>query len=1217
MNSTPSTPKPPPFRARTTLLPIFSPAPTTTAADGSEIVVPSGMELIIRGVYDPSKTTLADPVPTVEGVITRLSASIKDLSVIPVEVRPYSSRDRGTSAPTSTSCYVRLPCSPSPDEEEPRCDLLEVWLHALRNDQPTWEVAWSPTTTGKDKRSWVRFTNLFKPDELPASAQGRRVEISPAILDKVKKICSYLDGKGLHVADSYVNAGGAVLSMANPSHVDQICDQRELKISSVSDSPLIVARGRQIEICNAFEIIINGINSYDGIDSPILCWIASLFPPDSQHIVTYRFPPGDPDALIFHMCDWQSTARVLRSGTAFEDAFGKRWANLTPPQLLWTCNSKGIYRKDNYRMINTGGQELAKGLNGITESLKELRRDVAATTARVGNIETAMTKMVSSIEGIQEAEARNHRALIVLNNTQQLNSMLNHVSMDLMAARRDLKDADTAEEVRECKEQIALLRDQEAKLRLEVRASDTGFSAMLGGTTGDIVGAPPRRTIANAVPSTTAPPIASGFTDTPAHMSPTTSTPASPSCEPSRDASTYVLPRPQIPAPPMGLFGKALAATHDPTSPTPTSRHKHSSGERDDQSQFEGQTPAKRVRTSTSRPADASRNKVIDHDQLMRSPDGAVDNVSLQFCSFPSSSLSATRDASPARSLTPTMQHEYHKPHRKSGCSCYLVVGNIREAVGSITSRVFSCPFSRPRCVRLVQHISKPPPSLNSKSILMIALCFLFFANLTSALPTQAHAAPVSVYALNANGLISPGTVHHVNTAINARKPHVFVLTETKTDSKLSSTLPNCEYNIFEEPGVRQTNSRFFKWGVVVGIRKDLQISQRVVTTKASLRGRIIVIDVVLTSSSGQGFRHRFIGAYAPWNPGDSNETRSFWSDVTQLCRATTTSWTLSGDLNATVSALERSSGGLDARSQFLQFLEHANALDLWSLDADRDRSRSWTCRARGASTGGSIIDRVVTSKATVLDSEIGVADGYNDWIPFTDHRAIVARLNYQAPATSRTALPMTEPANAPSQWTTEPRIKYPCKAEKARFDVFRENVDKKIRAEPSLRHPVIDDASFLSRYNMLTHIIVSSAEDSFGRNKRFTKSHKSILTPKISGLIASVRNVSGAIRIAKSIGHQDIRVSFASQCAYVDYAKQYQEDTSLSDCVSLIDYLHQRQKMLRKELFAAKLAQINARARKRNQFLISSSFICKKGKCSRNSQVSQRSQQLSVSAHF
>jgi hypothetical protein len=94
-----------------------------------------------------------------------------------------------------------------------------------------------------------------------------------------------------------------------------------------------------------------------------------------------------------------------------------------------------------------------------------------------------------------------------------------------------------------------------------------------------------------------------------------------------------------------------------------------------------------------------------------------------------------------------------------------------------------------------------------------------------------------SIYALNMNGLGGPGKISHVNSVISQRAPHAFVITETKTNEKLSSKLPSLKYNIFEEEAVPQSHGKGHKWGVAVGVRKDIQISQRVPITKSSLKG--------------------------------------------------------------------------------------------------------------------------------------------------------------------------------------------------------------------------------------------------------------------------------------------------------------------------------------------------------------------------------------------
>jgi hypothetical protein len=59
--------------------------------------------------------------------------------------------------------------------------------------------------------------------------------------------------------------------------------------------------------------------------------------------------------------------------------------------------------------------------------------------------------------------------------------------------------------------------------------------------------------------------------------------------------------------------------------------------------------------------------------------------------------------------------------------------------------------------------------------------------------------------------------------------------------------------------------------------------------------------------TSGRGFTHRIIGAYAPWNPGVNDG--DFWVQVAKVFQGSQHSWTLASDLNATISSVECPSG--------------------------------------------------------------------------------------------------------------------------------------------------------------------------------------------------------------------------------------------------------------------------------------------------------------------
>ncbi|KAJ7843510.1 hypothetical protein B0H14DRAFT_2585652 [Mycena olivaceomarginata] len=254
------------------------------------------------------------------------------------------------------------------------------------------------------------------------------------------------------------------------------------------------------------------------------------------------------------------------------------------------------------------------------------------------------------------------------------------------------------------------------------------------------------------------------------------------------------------------------------------------------------------------------------------------------------------------------------------------------------------------------------------------------------------------MYALNANGLVNSAKLHHIDSAITAWNPHAFTLSESKTNTKTGPNLPNGDYNIFEEPGVQADNHHLYKWGVALGICKNIQIAQRVQVTAAALQGLVVAVDIVLQANNSSSFTHRVISAYAPWDPS-TPALHDFWPELTKLCKSTSTSWTLGGDLNATVSSSECSSGWIKAHTQYLKFLDSVDSQDFWYNSPDRNLPHDWTSHAGPDVATGNIIDRIASSKQSYVDSEIRVADRPQDFVLYTNHRAVTANIVYTNPS--------------------------------------------------------------------------------------------------------------------------------------------------------------------------------------------------------------------------
>ncbi|KAF8163597.1 hypothetical protein B0H34DRAFT_795285 [Crassisporium funariophilum] len=255
--------------------------------------------------------------------------------------------------------------------------------------------------------------------------------------------------------------------------------------------------------------------------------------------------------------------------------------------------------------------------------------------------------------------------------------------------------------------------------------------------------------------------------------------------------------------------------------------------------------------------------------------------------------------------------------------SFHGVLDKLRDLNGYCRSRPSSCrSHAANTCPKFFLIIG----------LLIIALSLIQTAQ--AAIP-MSKTATLSIYTLNANSLVQPVKVNHINKVIKAMKPHTFILGKTKTKSKLSKSLPYSKYDIYEEPGESAKNYHIFKWGIVVGICKDIQVTQRLEIKDQSLKGRIIALNLILPTTDGRCIPHRLFGNYSPWNPREEGEGKSFWDNMTNLCRTTTKAWTIAGDLNATITPSKRNSGGSKARRQYLKFLQNTNAHDLWSDNQD------------------------------------------------------------------------------------------------------------------------------------------------------------------------------------------------------------------------------------------------------------------------------------------
>ena len=376
----------------------------------------------------------------------------------------------------------------------------------------------------------------------------------------------------------------------------------------------------------------------------------------------------------------------------------------------------------------------------------------------------------------------------------------------------------------------------------------------------------------------------------------------------------------------------------------------------------------------------------------------------------------------------------------------------------------------------------------------------------------------------------------------------MFIISELKSKVPVAGRLPTDDYHILEEKS-KPTNGTW-KWGVAIGIRK-LQIQHE------ELKGRIIAVDILLPSTNGCGFPHRIFGVYAPWDPGSKT---SFWEKMTETCRNSPHSWSLIGDLNSTVSPIERATS--ENRSAYTKFLRDSNGLDIWRNYPLRNRSMDWTCRSKDSEEGGSIIDRLVTSSNGIIEAHLQVASDRNDYIPVTDHRPLIARVIPDVPNGSRpTTLKLISLPN--------PRTRYPKLERKQKLQQFEQQTDSLAEDQGLFQMKIKDEASFITLYDALTEILNKTVDQVFRRNQVYRRGTiRDVTSTRIEAIKAEARRVGGAILLLR-MGATSRVLNQTRQ-----YLDRIRRSHRLLNDAELTEVLKRKRKELAKELYKERLKE-------------------------------------------
>jgi hypothetical protein len=172
------------------------------------------------------------------------------------------------------------------------------------------------------------------------------------------------------------------------------------------------------------------------------------------------------------------------------------------------------------------------------------------------------------------------------------------------------------------------------------------------------------------------------------------------------------------------------------------------------------------------------------------------------------------------------------------------------------------------------------------------------------------------------------------------------------------------------------------------------------------------------------------------------------------------------------------------------------------------------------------------------------------------------------------------------------PRVKYPSKKDKDKFETFRRKVDEMVQEKGLAQRPVISDISFLEHYNELTDIIVTTAKDVFSVTKKICIEEKKLSSPTIRRMERTLRSLGGALNLERR-AHLAM-VTEHSRTMLGLMRQEYENErraTSGGLFMTLREYILKKRRTLYKDLYHEHMKEIITRTRTRDRRKISYSL--------------------------
>ena len=803
---------------------------------------PVGCELIVCGVLPApgisAAETVRNAIKAASTFETESTVRILDTELFKVLVSPP-----GPRADRETYCYVCNAADVAQASNVPRPDLLERWISILTVLNNEWTVGWSPQRGGKDKSHWVALHGIAGLEKKSKSEFSRLVS-------------SEIERLGFPVVSSFsmneqqrTSAGVILRHLAD---IHRITRASPLICRALSPEPISAfANFRQVEPAYAFELAILGVGDYDPsfcgtLDSFFIHCTKDSEGSDSSAFVCSRMIP-EYDAYCFVMRDWSAVSQVLAATQPFEDFMKRNRLNLQPPQLVYELNSNNLWKVHTTTIIRKAGDDVIKRLDELDSKIEDLRQEQSsqfnAVDRRFALLEEGASQLLMSVKELSTEMGNSRRALLAQHSRSRMSDRIHSNCRRLDRIADELKFEENAETRQELKDEAKALLKENKEMEENVGLEDDLVKANLGLPT---ILPPPANNPSNPGTVTTTP------------LTPSATSPTAPSTPLPTPKQTPAKPKPI--APPSKETKKQRRSSRG-AGKVANQLEITTGGEMSIDDDEEGQVAETDGSPHVPKRQKRTNDEVMDVE-LANRKDSEEKSMENALCSM----------------RTPTV--------RLSGIwSC-----SGSDAVFSVGLWLNGSSFSLP----LRKDSSNIPkwPNTDRKSTAhlnallnmlqpryLIIIVFLFILCPVSCLAVSAPKSGLSIYALNANGMNNVLKLQHINTAVRARNPSVFVISELKSKTSVVGKMPGDAYNILKEKS--EPTDGTWKWGLLIGIRKDIQIAQWIQITERMLKARVIAVDILLPSTDGRGFAHRIFGVYAPWDPGLKT---AFWERMTNLC---------------------------------------------------------------------------------------------------------------------------------------------------------------------------------------------------------------------------------------------------------------------------------------------------------------------------------------------